>query len=73
MLTTHLVELLRMEQREQHICDAVWRNFVPAALVSGHLKAKPEPIVINGGLEMIQEGLCRLRQGVSAAKVVVKF
>ncbi|KAH7049289.1 zinc-binding oxidoreductase CipB [Macrophomina phaseolina] len=67
------VELLRMEQREQHICDAVWRNFVPAALVSGHLKAKPEPIVINGGLEMIQEGLCRLRQGVSAAKVVVKF
>lgn len=60
-----------MELHEQFICDAVWRNYVPAALVSGHLKAKPEPIVIKGGLGMIQHGMQRLRQGVSAAKVVV--
>ncbi|EOD48195.1 putative cytochrome p450 protein [Neofusicoccum parvum UCRNP2] len=67
------VELQRMELHEQFICDAVWRNYVPAALVSGHLKAKPEPIVIRGGLGMIQHGMQRLRQGVSAAKVVVTF
>lgn len=62
-----------MQRHEQFICDAVWRNYVPAALISGHLKAKPEPIIIEGGLEKIQQGLRRLRQGVSAAKVVVKF
>lgn len=57
----------------REIANAVWRDFLPEALADGRLKAKPDPIVIHGGLGKIQEGLDRLKQGVSAAKIVVKL
>ncbi|KAF2235712.1 GroES-like protein [Viridothelium virens] len=50
---------------------AFWGEFVPAALADGRLKAKPDPIVIKGGLDALQQGVDKQRQGVSAAKVVV--
>jgi len=28
--------------------DAVWRNYIPAALAAGKLQAKPDPRVIEG-------------------------
>ena len=55
------------------IANAVWGDFVPKALESGQLKAKPDPLVIKGGLKEAQHGLDRQKQGVSAAKVVVQL
>ena len=37
----------------------------------GKFTAKPDPVVIQGGLEKCQDALDVYRQGVSAAKVVV--
>ncbi|OXV12057.1 hypothetical protein Egran_00183 [Elaphomyces granulatus] len=53
------------------VADAVWRDFVPEALETGRLRPRADPMVIPGGLEKVQEGMDRLRQGVSAPKVVV--
>lgn len=55
----------------QDVANAVWRDFVPQALQSGQLKPKLDPIIIEGGLEKVQAGLDRQKQGVSAAKVVI--
>jgi len=51
--------------------DAVWGKYLPEALESGQLKAKPDPIVIKGGLDKMQEAFDRQKQGVSAGKIVV--
>jgi hypothetical protein len=50
----------------------VWRDYVPAALADGSLKATPGPIVAGKGLEGLQGALEKQKQGVSAAKVVVE-
>ncbi|KAF3395901.1 Zinc-binding alcohol dehydrogenase domain-containing protein cipB [Penicillium rolfsii] len=50
---------------------AVWETFVPAALESGQLQVKPDPVVIGHGLESIQQGLEVQKAGVSAKKIVV--
>ncbi|KAE8334261.1 hypothetical protein BDV24DRAFT_170376 [Aspergillus arachidicola] len=50
---------------------AVWEHFVPVALESGQLQAKPDPVVIGHGLESIQYGLEVQKAGVSAKKIVV--
>ena len=51
----------------------MWRKYVPEALESGQLLAKPEPLIIKGGLSHIQEAADTLHNGVSAAKVVVEL
>ncbi|KAL1622690.1 hypothetical protein SLS56_008615 [Neofusicoccum ribis] len=51
--------------------DALWRKYVPEALARGLLQAKPDPVVIGSGLGKIQEGIDRLKAGVSAQKIVV--
>lgn len=53
--------------------DPIWREFVPKALESGRLLPRPEPFVVGTGLEAIQGGLDRLRGGVSATKLVVRY
>lgn len=53
------------------IGEAIWGNFVPRALESGQLKAKPEPLILAHGLESIQYGLDRQKAGVSAQKIVI--
>lgn len=53
--------------------DAVWRKFVPQALAQGKLQAKPDPLLIKGGLEKVQEGLDKQKAGVSAKKVVIEI
>lgn len=55
------------------IGDAVWAEWVPAALQKGTLKASPEAIVIKGGLDAVQEGLNKQKAGVSFGKVVVEL
>jgi hypothetical protein len=59
---------------EKDVGDAVWVQYVPEALASGKLLAKPDPIIIiKGGLSHIQEAADTLKEGVSAAKVVVEL
>lgn len=62
---------IAFEQKE--VGDAVWRKYVPGALANGQLLAKPDPILIKGGLSRVQEGLDALHKGVSASKVVVEL
>jgi len=53
--------------------DAVWRKYIPEALAAGKFQAKPDPLIIKGGLEKVQEGIDLLRDGVSAKKVVIEI
>lgn len=53
--------------------DAVWRKYIPDALAAGKFHAKPDPLLVRGGLEKVQEGMDILRRGVSARKVVVEI
>ncbi|KAN0096659.1 zinc-binding oxidoreductase-like protein CipB [Hyaloscypha variabilis] len=55
------------------IGDAVWRNYIPAALAAGKFQAKPDPEVLEGGLDKVQAGIDMLRKGVSARKVVIEI
>lgn len=61
----------RLSKEDPEAAKAVWEDFIPHALASGQFKAKPDPIFLGKGLEAIQEGMDRHKQGVSAAKVVV--
>ncbi|GAA5893212.1 hypothetical protein JCM6882_003914 [Rhodosporidiobolus microsporus] len=55
------------------LAKALYHEFVPAALANGALKVKPDPLVVGKGLESIQAGLDRQKQGVSAQKIVVSI
>jgi hypothetical protein len=55
----------------ENIGEAIWATFVPNALATGQLKAKPDPVVVGHGLENIQHGLEVQKAGVSAKKVVI--
>jgi NADPH:quinone reductase-like Zn-dependent oxidoreductase len=56
---------------DRYVGEAVWTNFIPAALENGSFKALPKPTVIEGGLEKIQEGIDTLKKGISFGKIVV--
>ncbi|KAH6677491.1 oxidoreductase [Halenospora varia] len=51
--------------------QAIYREFLPKALKSGQFKPAPPLEVVGKGLEYLQEGLDRLKKGVSAKKLVV--
>lgn len=53
--------------------DAIWRKYIPEALAAGKFQAKPDPLIIAGGLEKVQEAIDILKAGVSAKKVVVEI
>ncbi|KAL6717312.1 hypothetical protein ACLMJK_005227 [Lecanora helva] len=55
------------------IVGPIWGEYVPKALAEGKLLPKPDPIVAGIGLEAIQQGLNRCKEGYSAAKIVVKL
>lgn len=59
--------------KEKEVGKAIWGNYVPAALSSGQLVAKPDPLILKGGLSRVQEGLDILKAGVSATKVVFEL
>jgi NADPH-dependent curcumin reductase CurA len=56
---------------DSYIAEAVWAQYVPEALENGTLKAKPDPTVIEGGLEKVQEACDKLKEGISFGKIVV--
>lgn len=58
---------------ENEVGPAVWTDYLPHALESGHLKPAPPPVVVGTGLEHIQEALEKNKAGLSASKAVVKL
>lgn len=73
LLISYIVKALDVGLVNVEVGDAVWRKYIPQALAAGKFQAKPDPLLIEGGLEMVQEGLDVLRKGVSAKKVVVEI
>lgn len=57
--------------KNNEVSEAVYRDFLPAALADGRYAAVPPPLVAGHGLESLQHALDVQRRGVSAAKVVV--
>ena len=51
----------------------MWADFIPKALASGQLKCVPEPLIVGKGLESVQKGLDKNKEGVSAKKVVIEL
>jgi len=70
---TSIVSSVTIASEQPEVGDEIWRKYVPEALRKGQLLAKPEPLVIKGGLHQVQEALDTLKGGVSAAKVVVEL
>lgn len=56
-----------------HIGDTIWHKFMPEALASRKFQAKPDPQIIQGGLEKVKQGIDLLREGVSAKKIVIEI
>jgi len=50
---------------------AVYVRYMEKALAAGTFRPAPKPIVYGEGLESVQGAIDRLREGFSAAKVVV--
>ncbi|KAL3483763.1 chaperonin 10-like protein [Aspergillus germanicus] len=55
------------------VATPVWRDLVTPALASGSLQCLPRPMVVGKGLQSIQGALDKMREGVSAAKIVVEL
>ena len=55
------------------VAKAVYGDFLPKALATGQFKPMPEPMVVGEGLDKIQAAMAKNKEGVSAAKVVVKL
>lgn len=51
--------------------DAIFREFLPAALSDGAYHTAPEPMVVGHGLEKIQDAIDMHKKGMSAKKPVV--
>lgn len=62
-----------MNDNGRHLVDHIWHKFVPEALADGQLRPNPEPLVVGKGLESIQNGMDKLKMGVSARKLVVEI
>ncbi|KAI7719536.1 oxidoreductase-like protein [Hortaea werneckii] len=55
------------------VTHPVWEKYLTPALEQGKLKAVPEPLVVGKGLESVQKGLLKNKEGVSAKKVVIEL
>ena len=53
------------------LSKAIFDDFVPQALANGKMVPAPSALVVGHGLESIQTGLDKVKEGVSAQKVVV--
>lgn len=68
-----IVSASNISLKEKDVGKAIWGEYVPAALASGQLAAKPDPLILKGGLSRVQDGLDILKAGVSATKVVIEL
>lgn len=58
---------------EDDVGRAIYTQFVYPALQKQILRAKPDPYIIHGGLEQIQDAISIQKAGVSAQKIVVSL
>jgi NADPH:quinone reductase-like Zn-dependent oxidoreductase len=58
--------------KDNEVGPAIYAEFLGPALARGIYRAAPEAVVVGEGLAKIPEALARLRQGVSAQKLVVR-
>jgi hypothetical protein len=72
-ISDHYIVFATRMAEEPEILKAIWQDFLPSALASGQFLPKPDPILIEGGLENAQEALNRQKAGVRQAKVVLKL
>jgi NADPH:quinone reductase-like Zn-dependent oxidoreductase len=70
-VTVSRISSANIVTQEPEVADEIWGKYVPAALTSGKLVASPKALVVGKGLEDVQNGLDRQKEGVSARKVVV--
>jgi hypothetical protein len=68
-IETKYVEGAELGRNE--VSQAVYVDFLPAALARGLYVAAPEPQVVGNGLESIQTALEIQMKGVSAKKIIV--
>lgn len=66
-----LVFALTIVQNE--VSDNVWGSYVPQALANGTLKCKPDPLVVGQGVDRFQAAVDKLKEGVSAKKLIVEL
>jgi NADPH:quinone reductase-like Zn-dependent oxidoreductase len=59
--------------KDNEVGNAIYRDFLPQALVEGTFKVAPDAQVVGKGLEFTEEALEVHKKGVSAAKVVVSL
>jgi NADPH:quinone reductase-like Zn-dependent oxidoreductase len=57
--------------KEPEVANLIWGEYVLAALKSGKLVPSPKPLLVGNGLEVVQKGLDRQKQGVNARKVEI--
>jgi len=65
--------MLSLSIYKDSLASQIFNEFVPKALAQGKLKAEPKAEIVGEGLDKIQAGLDKLRDGVSATKVVVRL
>ncbi len=57
--------------KDSEVSKAVYEDFLPEALKKGSFKPMPKATVIGNGLDKLQGGFDKLKEGVSATKLVV--
>ena len=67
------VTALALPLEKKELFGKLWKDYVPHALGEGALQAKPDPMFVKGGVEKAQEGMDKLKAGVSAQKVVLEI
>jgi hypothetical protein len=58
-------------EQQGEVGKAVWKDFLPSALMEGRFKPAPPATVVGTGLEHLQDGLEKSKKGVSATKLVI--
>lgn len=59
--------------KEPKVARKIWGEFLPAGLRKERFVPAPKALVVGEGLESVQKGLDRQKEGVSARKVVIKL
>lgn len=56
-----------------HLSETIFRTWLPQAMESGAVRPVPLPEVLGRGLAAVQDGLDRMKQGVSARKLIIEL
>ncbi|KAH7230173.1 chaperonin 10-like protein [Fusarium redolens] len=56
---------------ESKVLNHIWKDYLPQAIRQGSFQLQPPPVVVGKGLGEIQQGLDKLKAGVSGQKFIV--